>query len=210
MRNNILITGSHGFIASRIEGGKKFHGNINSYYLLRMQAAGTEGIVHLAAKSSNNKCIEDPRKTIESNLLGLSNILEVALINNLWVLFISTYQVSEQTFYGLSKLMGEELCRVYKSKGLKVHILRLPIVYGENDSQDKIVTKFIKQLKQGIEPKIDTDKEFYFNYIDDVIRIIEEEVNVISCRRSTMKKHTLTELTDGIKKCLELERGKDD
>lgn len=208
MKDNILITGSHGFIGSHIEGGKKFYGNIGNYYLVKIQTNGMEGIVHLAAKSNNIKCIEDPIETIKSNLLGLANILDIALTNKLWVLFISTYQVEEHTFYGLSKLMGEELCRIYKEKGLKVSILRLPIVYGENDRQYKIVTKFINQLKQGIEPNIDTDKEFYFSYIDDVIKVIENEVNVI--RGDFGEKYSLYDLKDGIKKCLnELEKNND-
>ena len=209
MKDNILITGSHGFIGSRIKGGKKLVGDISTYLVVKIQARYVKGIVHLAAKSNNRMCEDNERETVLSNLLGLCNVLEVALAEKIWVLFISTHQVGDSTFYGLSKLMGEELCRLFQKRGLKVSILRLPIVYGENDKQDKIVTKFINQLKQGIEPKIETDNPFYFAYVDDVIKVIEDEVHVLTWGRITGKQYLLTELSDGIKKCLERENNND-
>jgi nucleoside-diphosphate-sugar epimerase len=81
-----------------------------------------------------------------------------------------------------------------------VKILRLPIVYGEKDRPDKIVTKFINQLKSGIEPKIDTEDKFFFLYVDDAAKLIESEVNVLN--GGSGKKYSLLDLADGIKKCL--------
>jgi len=200
MTDNVLITGSLGFIGKHIEGGKIFYGDINDYGSLFNQAENTVGIVHLACKSNKRKCEKDIRATLYSNLFGMCNVLDVALARNIWVLFISTYQVKEQTIYGLSKLMGEEICRLYQKKGVKIHIIRFPIVYGKNENSDKLVSKFIAQLKQGIEPKIETDEKFYFLYVTDAIKIIENEVEVL--QTGFGKKYSLIDLSEGIKKCL--------
>jgi len=202
MKDNILITGSKGFIGQKLEGGKAFQGDVSDIDTLHQEAKGTRGIVHLAAKSNRQGCESDVIRTIESNLLGVYTVLEVALKLDIWVLFVSTFQVKDRNFYGLSKLMGEEMCRIYKDKGVKVHILRLPIVYGKGEKPTKIVSKFINLIQKGIEPKIDTREKFYFAYVDDVIRIIEHDVAVLEWESG--KKHTLTELSEGIKKCLNI------
>ncbi len=123
----------------------------------------------------------------------------------IWVLFVSTFQVMDEHMYGLSKLMGEELCRIYRKRGLRVRILRLPIVYGPGDRPHKIVTRIIAQIKEGKVPKIETRRRFQFFYVQDAVRLIEKEVCVLSDRKS--KKYSLHELTAGIKLCLQ-ERGR--
>ena len=200
MRQNVLITGKNGFIGKNILGGKEFIGRLEDLEALLDQSQNVNGIVHLAGKSNKRKCSLNPKACIESNLIGLCNVLETALKNNLWVLFISSYQIKEPTLYGLSKLLGEELCREYKRKGVNVKILRLPIVYGEGDSEDKIVTKFIKEIRNGKEPKIETAENFYFLYIQDAIRLIESEVEILNGNLG--EPYILTDLIEGIKKCL--------
>jgi nucleoside-diphosphate-sugar epimerase len=195
----ILVTGKSGFIGKRVK-GKSFKGNILSYRDLLRSTTGIEGIVHLAAKSNLRRCEENPKECIDTNLTGFANVLDVALKRDLWVIFISTFQVTELNLYGLTKLAGEELCRVYQKKGLRVKILRLPIVYGPSDKSDKIVTKFISEIRQGFEPSIDTEKKFHFAYVDDVANIIESEVNILQCNLG--KKYSLTDLANGIRKCL--------
>jgi len=199
MRKDVLITGKNGFIGKRIKGGRAFKGRISRLNILA-QADGIKGIVHLAALSNKRSCDNDPGKCIDSNLRVLCDILEAALFKGMWVLFISTYQIKERNLYGLSKLFGEELCRLYQNKGLGVSILRLPIVYGPNDKSDKVVTKFINILKEGNAPKINTKENFYFTYIDDIVKRIESEVDFSSGRLG--KKHSLIDLTEGIQRCL--------
>lgn len=203
MKKNILITGHKGFIGSRLA-GKKFIGRIENYQTLLSQAEGCDGIMHLAAISHHQACAANPRECLKTNLIGLCNGLETALKKNLWFLFISTYAVKEPNLYGLTKLCGEELCRLYQAKGVKVRILRLPIVYGPNDRPDKVVTKIINQLRDGIKPKINTNKKFHFAYVDDAAKIIENEVQVISGGRG--KKYSLRDLIKGIKECLDQQK----
>jgi nucleoside-diphosphate-sugar epimerase len=108
----------------------------------------------------------------------------------------------------LTKLAGEELCRAYSEKGVRVKILRLPIVYGPGDKQDKVVTKIINELRSGMKPKINTNQKFYFAYVEDVAKIIESEVEVLQGKFG--KKYSLHELAAGIKKCLKEKERRDD
>jgi len=206
MRKDILITGKSGFIGKRINRGVPFKGRISRLNLLMQTNTHIKGIVHLAAKANKRNCDNNPKQCIESNLIALCDVLEVALFRDIWVLFVSTYQVREQALYGLSKLFGEELCRLYQDKGLNVTIMRLPIVYGPNDKEDKVVTKLIGELKRGIAPKIRTTRKFYFAYVDDVAKRIENEVDFSLGKKS--KQYSLIELTEGIKKCLKEEKKK--
>ena len=200
MNDNILITGKRGFIGRWVAGGRPFLGCIQNIADLMRETADITGIVHLAAKSNNKVCEANPKRSIETNLVGLCNVLETALHKDIWVLFISTYQVKEKNLYGISKLMGEELCKVYKDLGVRVNILRLPIVYGPKDKPSKVVTKIINEIKEGKEPVINTDDSLYFAYVEDVAHMIESEVAVLEGYPE--KFYNLRDLVDGIRECL--------
>ena len=199
----VLITGKTGFIGSKLK-GKKFEGRVTSYKKLLVQTKNVKGIVHLAAKANRRRCEENPKEAIETNLIGLCNVLEVALKRGLWVLFVSTFQVRDRNLYGLTKLIGEELCKLYEEKGVDVKIIRLPIVYGPNDNPDKVVTKILNEIKAGKTPKINTTNRFYFAYVNDVIKAIENEVDIFN--GSWGKKYSLTDLVNGVRKCLHEEK----
>ena len=156
---NVLITGYKGFIGKRID-GKPFVGDVRNIKELIGQSKKVDGIVHLAAVSNWRDCKNNPVKCVTTNILGLCNVLEVAKKRKIWVLFISTFQIRKNTLYGLTKLTGEELCRVYQNQGVKIKIMRLPIVYGPDDKSHKIVTKMISMLTDGRKVNIDTDDKF--------------------------------------------------
>jgi nucleoside-diphosphate-sugar epimerase len=201
MRNDVLITGGHGFIGRRIQGGKRYSGRVEDYDELAKSMKGMTGIVHMAAKSNWRECDENPEDCIETNLFGLINVLDAAVFRNCWVIFISTFQYKDPTLYGMSKLMGEELCRIYKNLyGLRVKILRLPVVYGPGDKPCKIVNRLISQIKAGKDPKITLNKRLQFVFVEDMARIIEREVSVMG--GCFGPKVSIRSLADGIRKCL--------
>lgn len=205
MKNNILITGGHGYIGGFIKGGKKYNGDINDFTELVNQCSEVNGIVHLAAVVGKDRCEQNHRKCIFSNILGLLNVLEVAKELRLWVIFASTYQVGEIHLYGLSKLIGEELCRLYKRDyKVNVVILRLPSIYGPNDKSYKFITSCIDHLRKNKEFSVD-DKKLRFVYVKDIIKIIENEVKVLQGKKMFGKKHKLMDIKEGIKECLKLE-----
>lgn len=200
MDKSILITGHRGFIGRRIN-GRPFEGDICSSKDVRDSIKGIKGIVHLAAVSNSKDCEENPYKCIHSNIFGTYNILNTIKDKKIWLLFISTFRINKPNLYGLTKLIGEELCRLFINKyRIRIKILRLPMVYGPDDKPYKTVTKIINQLKAGKKVKIDTDEKFDFTYVDDVAKMIQREINVI--KLGTGKKITLTKLEEGIRKCL--------
>lgn len=205
MNKNILVTGGYGFIGSALHGGLRYPGDVCNAGELFSACRNVEGIVHLAAVSDKRRFEDDPYRGVQVNLIGLCNVLEAALRYDLWVLFISTYQNTERHLYGLSKLMGEEICVAYQKLGVRIRILRLPIVYGPGSRPDKVVTKIMNELRAGKEPKITTDEKFYFAYVKDVAKIIEGKIPV---SKDIGRQHTLPELKETIKKCLvELDHG---
>ncbi|MHA1305231.1 MAG: hypothetical protein ACTSPI_16145, partial [Candidatus Heimdallarchaeaceae archaeon] len=76
-----------------------------------------------------------------------------------------------------------------------------PVVYGENDRAYKLVTRIIDKLKRGEEVIVESDKKFPFAYVEDVARMIENEVEVIDGGKAGTELR-ITELIEAIKKCL--------
>jgi len=107
---------------------------------------GCKTILHLAAQGNVAYSMKNPVKDFEINALGTLKILEKARKTDARVIFASTSAVygnpritptSEDhalkpiSFYGLSKVAGEEECLFYNEiYGLPVVILRLFNIYG--------------------------------------------------------------------------------
>ena len=199
MNDKVLITGADGFVGKHIHGGKPYIGRI-THAGLSKQVNDCVGILHLAAKSNKRICEDDTAGCLQSNLYGLCDVLEIALQKKLWVVHASTFAVSDTSLYGLSKLIGEEICHIYQRKGVEVHIIRLPIIYGPHDQADKVVTKFISQLKRGIEPSIGNGAKFPFAYVEDIAVMFESICDRLAGGYG--KPFTLRELRDAIKECL--------
>ena len=82
--------------------------------------------------------------------------------------------------------------------------MRLPIVYGPNDKNYKVVTRIINKLKAGERPKVETGKKFRFVYVDDIARLIESEVDVM--KGNVGKPYFIRDLISGIRQCLKEEK----
>jgi UDP-glucose 4-epimerase len=133
-------------------------------------------VFHLAAEVSIQRCISNPSKTLESNVAGTFNVLNCASVSGVKrVVFSSSssvYGLNEfgpagqnesspidcLNIYATSKLMGEQLCKLYgkatDSRSLDTVCLRYFNVYGEGQS-DKgqycpVVAVFRRQKKEGI------------------------------------------------------------
>jgi len=168
--------------------------DVRDFSALQSKVLGIDGIVHLAAVSRVKIAHENPLECINTNIGGIINVLEsVRLIhsdNNFpWVIFGSSREVYGESailpvnesstrkainVYGVSKLSGEELCKVYSENyGLKVRVLRFSNVYtGKNDHLDRVIPKFILQSFNDEDLIINGTGEeiFDFTYIDDTIQ----------------------------------------
>lgn len=115
---------------------------------------GVDTIVHLASIRGAS----DSYNTFIENEILIENILKAMTATDckriIYMSSISVYSdqeslpwvekqcVSPQTFYGLSKITGEHLCRLYAEKGIQYIIFRCAIVYGLDHSK-RMISNFI-------------------------------------------------------------------
>jgi UDP-glucose 4-epimerase len=152
---------------------------------------GVDCIVHLAANTGVPQSVMDPRKDLDTNVIGTFNLLNAARINNVKQFVfassgapageveppiheeIAPHPVSP---YGASKLAGEGYCSAYaNSFGINTIILRFSNVYGPlSTHKTSVVAKFIKNAINGIPCEIygDGSQTRDFIYIDDLVNAI--------------------------------------
>ena len=168
--------------------------DVRDFSALQSRVMGIDGIVHLAAVSRVKIAHENPLECIKTNVGGMINVLEsvrtqMAEDKHPWVIFGSSREVYGEprnlpvvetsdrkaiNVYGVSKLTGEELCKVYSENyGLKTRVLRFSNVYtGVNDHLDRVIPKFILRAFNKGDLVINGSGEeiFDFTYITDTIR----------------------------------------
>lgn len=166
-------------------------GDILDFDLVMKMTQNVDVIVHLAANTGVGPSVEDPKKDMESNVIGTFNMLEAARHNGLkrFVFASSGAPVGEcdppiheelaphpVSPYGASKLAGEGYCSsYYRTFGIETIALRFGNVYGPGSThKNSVVAKFIKQAMQGETLEIygDGNQTRDFIYIDDLITAI--------------------------------------
>ena len=183
-------------------------------------------IVHLAANTGVPASVENPRLDMESNVIGVFNMLEGA----------RTHQVKRFVFassgapageceppiheelpphpvspYGASKLAGEGYCSTYfKTFGVETVALRFSNVYGPGSThKSSVVAKFIKQALSSETLVIygDGTQTRDFIYIDDLINALvlsafKEGISGETFQIATSRETTLDEITELLLKVL--------
>lgn len=127
-----------------------------------------ETVVHLAAKVGVRPSIEQPLIYSEVNIRGTLNMLELARANGVKnFVFASSSSVYGKggnppfaesqkpepiSPYGLTKLAGEEYCRLYSELyGINAACLRYFTVYGPRQRPDMAIHKFTRSIDRGEE-----------------------------------------------------------
>lgn len=170
----IAITGASGFIGQEfikklptsvdvlLLSRRKREGYIETNYSIDELTAllqGVDLIVHLASVRGKS----DKYDTFIENEILIENILKAMVGSDckriIFMSSIAVYSdlrnlpwkeeqcVSPQTFYGLSKLTGEYLCRLYAAKGIRYTIFRCGIVYGL-DHTGRMISNFISRASR--------------------------------------------------------------
>jgi nucleoside-diphosphate-sugar epimerase len=156
---------------------------------LASAVAGCRGVVHLAAVSRVIWGEQDPVRCKQVNVDGLSNVLGACLAapHRPWVLFASSREVygscsslpanedapaNPVNAYGHTKLIGENLVRDARRKGLQTATVRLSNVYGRaDDHADRVVPAFIRAALDGRPLRVEgRNHTFDFTFVDDVAR----------------------------------------
>lgn len=154
-------------------------------------------IIHLAAKVGVRPSVQDPRSYTEVNILGTSNILELARqLKCKKFIFASSssvyginpnlpwkednHELLPMNPYASSKISGELLGYVYSNLfNLQFISLRLFTVYGPRQRPDLAIHKFAKLISQGqpIDLYGDGESERDYTYIDDITAGIKSALN---------------------------------
>jgi nucleoside-diphosphate-sugar epimerase len=182
---------------SHISGKLKIvEGDIRNASIVNEVMEGCDAVIHLAALASVPASFNDPIGTYEVNFMGTQTVLEAAHQNKVKrVTFASSSAVygDTQTFpiteenpdnplspYGVSKLLGEKLCRFYNTAfGLSVVIFRFFNVYGPRQNPfseySAVIPKFLSIIKDGGTPTIfgDGEQTRDFIYISDLVHAHE-------------------------------------
>jgi len=195
--NSILVTGSSGFIGKKIIGklskslvitdtinSKRIDlRNINE--VLKIDSADI--VIHLGGKTPSKKL--KSHDYFENNVFGTLNILEYCITKKVKkLIYVSSYvygnpensivdenhPVNPHNSYSESKLLGEQLCKLYCDKSdLKVIILRPFNIFGKSMNDGFLLTNLINAIKTKEKITIiNRNSKRDFLYIDDFIDLI--------------------------------------
>lgn len=178
-------------------------GDVLDLELLTKSMEGTDIVIHAAGIAGIDTVIKDPVRTMRVNMIGTSNALEAARINNVSDRFIdfSTSEVfgsmafrsteSDSTVagsagearwtYAVSKLAGEHLAHAYyRQYNLPAVTVRPFNVYGPGQTGEGAIQIFIKRALKNEPIKIDGDGNqirawcYVDDFVDCLIRCIED------------------------------------
>ena len=153
------------------------------------QPNGFEAVIHLAARAGVRPSLQSPRLYQDVNVSGTLNLLESARRFGIKkFVFASSSSVygdcprqplreSEPDLfpvspYGLTKLIGEYLVRVFhREYGFPTVALRFFTVYGPRQRPDMAIHKFSRLMREGEEIPVfgDGTSRRDYTYIDDII-----------------------------------------
>jgi UDP-glucose 4-epimerase len=163
-------------------------------------------IIHLAAKISVQDSIKNPDETFEVNVDGTKNVLAACLKNEIKNLIVissaavygnrndqndilfENSKTEPMSPYGKSKLIMEKIIQEFSMiNKINSIILRIFNVYGlgQSDEYSGVITKFLKNAKEGKILKIFGDgmQTRDFISINDVISMIENSLSNLEGRR---------------------------
>tara|TARA_Y100000590_G_C15516740_1_gene937656 strand:- start:105 stop:962 length:858 start_codon:yes stop_codon:yes gene_type:complete len=175
MKKNVLITGGSGFIGSHVVDAliknnykvtildlinpkrkdvKFVRGSILNETKIKSALKNVDIIFHLAAVSDINKVKNIPQKTIETNILGTTCLLEAARKKKIkrFVFASSVYSYgSAGNLYTTSKTSSELIIKNYELLfGIKFTILRYTTAYGPRNRDVDAISIFVERALKNL------------------------------------------------------------
>jgi len=193
-------TGKRENIAGFENGIELIEGDLRDLEIVERAMVGADFVLHQGALPSVERSIKDPLTTNRVNIEGTLNVLRAALrLGVKRVVYASSSSVygdtptlpkSEgmklcpQSPYAVTKLIGEEYCRVYYSVyKLETVCLRYFNVFGPRQDPGSqyaaVIPKFITLMLRGKSPPIygDGEQSRDFTFIDNVV-----QANIEACK----------------------------
>lgn len=188
-----LSTGDENNLAHRRGALKLLRGDLRDRDAVRAAVAGVDVVFHLAAISSVRLSIIDPVESIDVNVRGAMQVLQVAQESGVRRVIIASsaavYGDSDAlplnesepprplSPYAVHKLACEHLCKVFTQMyGLETVALRYFNVYGERQRPDAeyaaAIPRFAELLSHNEAPTIfgDGEQTRDFIHVSDVVR----------------------------------------
>jgi len=190
MKKNVLITGGSGFIGSHVVDAliknkykvtildlnqprrkdvKFIKGSILDKSIVQSALKNNNIIFHLAAVSDINKVKNIPKKTIETNILGTTCLLEASRKINIkrFIFASSVYSYgSTGNLYTTSKKSSELIIKNYELLfGIKFTILRYTTAYGPRNRKVDAISIFVERALKNLDLIIYGDGQQKRNYL---------------------------------------------
>jgi len=201
----VFVTGHRGFIGTSLmecfhkeaipafpdsyQNGKNMDINILNRDKFQHIDEDVDVIIHLAAKTSITKSLENPYDTYYNNLFGTLNVLNFAKERKISkIINLSTYvygnpiylpideqhPVNPHSPYNKSKVISENLCK-YHSEDYKIDIVTLRpfYIYGPLSNPHSFIPSVIQQIKENGNVSLsyeNTKRDFLF--IDDFVNLL--------------------------------------
>ena len=149
-------------------------GSVLDADLLKQATQGCDTVFHLAAMLGVAHTEGDYLRCWTTNVIGTKNVCEAAALTRVQrLVFASSSEVygepienpvhelvptQGKTNYGVTKMASEELLRGYAQRGyFKVTVCRLFNTYGHGQVRQFVLTKFVWQVINNINPTINGD-----------------------------------------------------
>lgn len=148
-------------------------------------------VYNLAAMVSRITCEASPGLTIDTNISGANNVIQLCKIFKAKLISFSTSEVygniggvlsedrkcEPNNIYGLSKLLGEEIVKYEVKNGLKAVIVRPFMVYDEDETFGEYrsaIIRFAEMLIKKQKITVHSDSKRAWMHISDVVRVLEK------------------------------------
>jgi dTDP-glucose 4,6-dehydratase len=190
--DSLTYAGNLGNLSTLSKGSYEFvKGDICNWDLVNSLLAKNDVVINFAAETHVDNSIKSPTNFIETNIVGVQNLLQASLVNNIKTFIqISTdevygsiitgsanedYSLKPSSPYSASKAAADLLVYSYfVTYGLDVRITRCTNNYGPYQFPEKIIPLFVTNLINGKKiPIYGTGKNIReWIHIDDHCRAI--------------------------------------
>lgn len=205
----VLITGGTGFIGTHlneflnsncystrifdINGNSQFYdvdftgwdliiGDVSNYVEVMHAAEKCDVIVHLASALGTDYLINQPHFTVQSNIIGTLNVLDVAKATGAKVIYLSLLPDWNNP-YMITKNAASKFCQMYFTEfGVKTIVLRGTHIYGERQKSApvrKAVPNFVLAALKNKPIQIygSGDQLMDLLYVKDTVKAIVSAIN---------------------------------